>query len=100
MKKYIERNGQTLKVEVYYSLGGLNYFTGRQEKRGYYLSVTPVEIEDHGGYRTETVTLFSGVKELLKEVTRRSKKAETEAEKLAEERMETLINYVLAKQAS
>lgn len=48
MKKYIEVKENSakvthLKIELYYDLGGMNYFTGRAENRGYYLSVTPVE---------------------------------------------------------
>jgi hypothetical protein len=100
MKQYVERNGKTLKVEVYYTLGGLNYFTGRQEKRGYYLSVIPVEIKESNGIRSEICSIFSGAKELILEVKRRSKKAELEASRLAQERMEKLIEYVLSKNAA
>ena len=31
-----------IKAEVYYSIGGLNYFTYKQEQRGYYISISPV----------------------------------------------------------
>ena len=101
MKKYIEIKENPakvthLRIELYYRLGGMNYFTGRTENRGYYLSVTPVErrISD-GGYTSESCTAFSGIKQNVKEVTRKSKKAEIEAEKLATDVVNNLIDYVL-----
>lgn len=80
-----------LKVEVYYSLGGMNYFTYRQEGRGYYLSVTPVE----RGNGFEGFMAFSGIKKLLREVKRKSAKAEAEAESMVEQEKQELIDYVL-----
>lgn len=99
MKKYIEVTENPakithLKIEVYYNLGGINYFTGRAENRGYYLSVTPVERETNGGFVSESYTAFTGIKQCIKQVTRKSAKAEAEAEKIAEDVMENLINYV------
>ena len=97
MKKYIkvnEKPGTThLKIELYYALGGMNYFTGRTESRGYYLSVSPVERK--GG--CESYTSFTGTKILIKAVSRKSAKAEAEAEKIAAGEMENLIKYVCEK---
>ncbi len=101
MEKYIEVKENPakvthLRIELYYSLGGMNYFTGRAENRGYYLSVTPVERRTNdGGYTSESCTAFSGIKQNVKEVTRKSKKAEIEAEKLATDVVNNLIDYVL-----
>lgn len=64
-----------LKFEVYYSLGGYNYFTYKPEKRGYYISLTPVERMERNNVVMEAVSMFSGYKFLLKEVTRQSKSA-------------------------
>jgi hypothetical protein len=97
MKRYEERKNQTLKIEVYYNLGGLNHFTSREEKRGYYLSVTPVERKTEGGITTEKTVAFSGVKVLVKEVKRRSQKSRKEAENLAEDKIEELIEVVLGR---
>ena len=82
MKKYFETNipNKFIKIETYYHKDTMNYFTGRSEVRGYYLSVTPVERAR--GF--ESFTAFTGFKVLLKEVTRASKKAEAEAEAIAE----------------
>lgn len=100
-KEYIRREEVDLKVEVYYQLGGWNFFSGNKETRGYYLSITPVNIEryEDNSIKTVTATAFSGVKTLLKEVTRRSKKAGKEALSLAEEEKERLIKHVLVKNA-
>jgi hypothetical protein len=55
-----------LKVSLYYSLGGANYFTGTNERRGIWLSVSPVTKDDV----SESYTAFTGVKECLKEMAR------------------------------
>lgn len=99
-KKYINVSGNganALKVEVYYHLGGYNVFTYKEEPRGYYLSVSPVEHSNVGGVEMESYTAFSGVKELLVEVKRKSKKQEENAENIAQERVENLVNYVCNK---
>jgi hypothetical protein len=59
-----------LRMEVYYNEGGMNYFSGQSQKRGYYLSATPVKEE--GNFTT--VTAFSGTCQLLLEVKRFSQK--------------------------
>ena len=83
-----------IKVRLYYNLGGMNYFTGRAEDRGYYLSVTPVYREDRGGCICETFGAFRGTKVCLVRVNRRSKKASDEAFELMKERADDLIKFV------
>lgn len=80
MKKYLklkpnDKRSTDLKLDLSYSLGGLNVFTYKQERRGYYLIITPVERDGI----MEGFTAFSGSKVLLKEVNRQSAKAEQEA---------------------
>ena len=99
MKKYIElqektRNATHLLIELRYNLGGFNYFTYKEEPRGYYLSVSPVALEQREGYTLESFTAFTGTKYLVKEVARKSAKAEKEAEQRAQELEKALINYV------
>jgi len=60
----------TLDVEAYYSLGGMNYFTGRPEPRGYWVSIQPVNVD---GYCT-SFTAFTGIKYFVKEAARFSQK--------------------------
>ena len=89
MKKYIPVEGKKdvnfIKVHTFYDLGGMNVFTGKPGKRGYYVSCTPVFRDTRGtGVMMESVILGSGYKQLCKEVTRQTKKAEAEAEQIAE----------------
>lgn len=95
MKKYIAvkenpKHVNYLKIETYYSLGGTNVFTGRIETRGYCLSVVPVERNGN----CESFTAFTGIKQVIKPVKRKSQKAEAEAEKIAENYIPGLIDYV------
>ena len=103
MKNYIPVNTNDkrithLKCEVDYSLGGINYFTSRNEPRGYYVHVSPVERREeiYGGRNiiSEGYMCFSGVKQLVKEVSRKSAKAQAEAEKIAETVFPALIEHV------
>ena len=99
--KYIPAKGHkvnSLRVELYYSLGGMNYWTYKQDGRGYYLSVTPVERTQHNGYMTEGYTMGSGVKMLIKEVNRKSAKVAAEAEVLAQPHIQELIDYICNKE--
>lgn len=57
-----------LEVDLYYSKGGTNHFRGVEGKRGYYLSVQPVRIED--GFIDMVPS--KGKKMLLEEAGRRS----------------------------
>ena len=82
------------KIEVYYHLGGINYFTYKTEPRGYYLSITPVYKENRGGYNMESYTAFTGIKKCIKTVTRKSIKAEAEAEKTARELLPDFLEYM------
>lgn len=55
-----------LRVTVRYNEGGISYLTGNASRRGYYLHVTPVEID--GDF--EIAKLYSGAKGLIEEATR------------------------------
>ena len=87
-----------LKVELYYSMGGWNYFTSQQEPRGYYLSVMPVKKwRSETGCTCEQFVAFQGVRTLIKAVARKSKKAESEAIALAENKEQELIEHIKEK---
>ncbi len=96
-KEYIEREGQTLSISIFYDLGGTNYFSGEINRRGYYMAVRPVSVSrsEDGRVMTESSIMFNGTKMLLVEVNRQSKKAEAEALKKAEENKERLIESVM-----
>ena len=98
-KKYIaivENNHDKcnfVKVYLDYDLGGMNYFSGREKKRGYYLTVLPVE---KGGHM-EGFTAFTGVSELLIECSRKSTKAEQRAIEKAPAYEKFLIDHIVNK---
>ena len=87
-----------LKVEVYYSKGGMNYFSGNSEKRGLYLSVSPVSrsTDESGRYTTESFTAFSGTKRLVKEMVKFSQKA-LDSYEPSKEDIDELTKHVLEK---
>lgn len=99
MKKYIAlapNNAAThLRIDLDYSLGGYNVFTGKSESRGYYLSVMPVTRERVAGATLESFTAFSGIKQCIKPVSRKSEKAARDAENVAASFENDLIQFVL-----
>jgi hypothetical protein len=101
LKEYVKWEGfpQELKVQVYYDKGGWNVFSGDKEKRGYYLSVTPVSVtrREDGSVLMEETSAFSGIKILIKEVNRRSKKRSKAAVKEAQSEKKRLIEQVIVK---
>ena len=106
MKKYMPikptENENSLYLEVLYSKGGYNWYNGDSERRGYYLHCTPVllktdSLSNGTEYSTSTVTLGKGYKLLLKEVGRRSEKSENEANILAEEKVDFIVEKVCGR---
>lgn len=66
----LEGNCTHIEIELFYSKGGMNYFTNSNERRGLYLSVQPVTISQNSkGY-----TIFTGVKQFVKEMQKFSQK--------------------------
>lgn len=95
MRKYLEVKNPTkyathIKIELYYNKGGFNCFTYRDEKRGYYISVVPVARD---GFM-ESYTAFTGIKQCIKEVNRKSEKAYNSAMDSSGEFLPGLIDYV------
>lgn len=83
-----------LRIEFVYSLGGYDCWNHKNEKRGYYLSVSPVS---RNGY-FESYSAFSGCKKLIKSVSRQSRKAKSEAEMIMESEKSGLIDYICKKE--
>lgn len=79
-------------VEVYYSKGGMNYFTGSVERRGYYLSVQPLSKSTN----SYSYTAFTGIKQLVREAGRFSPKALNEFV-VDYEMMNTMVAHVMEK---
>jgi len=82
----------TLRVELYYSLGGWNFFTGTKEGRGLYVQVTPMEIGD--GFTS--FTAFEGVKQLMLE-TKRFNQKQLDEFVPDNSRVQVLISHVVGK---
>lgn len=80
-----------LSVKVNYNLGGINYYTGNRDGRGYFLSVMPVTLAD--GMRS--FIMFQGIKKFLLSVKRKSDKALAQAEALAVPETQKLVDYCL-----
>lgn len=101
IKMYINVKGsdsQKIKIETYYFKGGQNWFNGRFEERGYYLSAILVGITERDGYIVESYsTPSSGYKMLIMSATRASKKQEDIADKMAIEDMNILIDKICAE---
>ena len=103
MKKYEKIEGtenKYLKFEVDYQKGGMNYWNGSNEKRGYYLCVRIVERSksDSTGFVSESFMMFSGTKKLLMEVGRQSEKKYKECIELSKLHEQELKDYILKKE--
>ena len=100
-KEYIEIKDNPkathLKVSLYYSKGGMNYFTGTNERRGIWLSVSPVTrtVYPEGG-SSEGYTAFTGVKECLKEMARFNQNT-FDRFSIPETNLERMIDHVCIK---
>lgn len=95
MKKYVKTNipdATHIKFEVVYCRGGMNMFTYKDEPRGIYLSLSPVELKDRGSYMSEIYTAFTGGKTLIKEMARKSDKAVEKAWDKLNDCSEKIIN--------
>lgn len=81
-----------IEVSVYYSKGGINYFTGKDERRGLYLSVTPQE-------RTPTSVGyigFSGIKRFVLEMKKFTPK-KLESYVPTDEEVDEMVKHVIEK---
>lgn len=84
IKKVTGEDCNAIKLRMGYNKGGINYFTYKQEDRGFYLSLTPMKIEKHKlddgrEYETESYMFGSGYRIPTKPITKKSEKAFKEA---------------------
>lgn len=86
-------NPNRLRLSLSYSTGGINYFSYKNEARGYYLHVTPEKVENHGFGNSVSSLLGSGVKDLVLEVSRQSDKQLEIATTIATERAAALLEW-------
>lgn len=91
MELYTTEKGTKLYYRTDYDLGGYNHFTGQNKARGYYLEVRR-NAREFGAF--EDLTQPTGAaRMLLIEVTRKSKKQETNATQMALEKVEEIAQY-------
>ena len=84
-------NATHLKAQIYYALGGSNMFTYENEARGYYVSVCPVKREERDGFTMESFIAFTGLKQCVLPVQRKSAKKMSEAITYFEEHINEFI---------
>ena len=100
IKKYLATTveNQFIKIHLYYSKGGMNYYHGKNERRGYYMSVIPVVRIKGEGYISEQCSPHEGVKYMVLEVARKSDKSFSQAEMLMKDHEDKLVNHVCTAQ--
>ena len=83
---YQNTTGKTLKIRVYYTKGGVNFWNGKTNGRGVYVSVMPVEIShSESGYSSESWMMGQGMAAFVLPLARKNDKAiEAVAEKIDE----------------
>lgn len=93
--KVVKGNANTLRVKLMYDIGGMNYFSGNNERRGLYISVSPITINKSscGKFNTISYNGFTGSKIFVKEMKRFSKKT-LETFQPDAEQLQRLIEYV------
>lgn len=86
MKKYLATTtpNKFIKVELYYNKGGETEWARRISPRAYMLHISAVEKREVSGVVLESYCPSDSKKLILKDVVRASKKAEKEAEEIAE----------------
>jgi hypothetical protein len=85
-----------IKVHLYYEIGGMNYFHGTVNKRGYYVSIMPIKLAEY----SETMSLFgktSGGKVLLEETSRFNAKRFSQLEPLAQTKVDEFAELFMSK---
>lgn len=94
----LKGNGfNSIEVEVTYDKGGYSYFSYEPKKRGYYLRIQPLTIKECDGYTSESFMAFSGVRDFILEVGRRSNKSEKLAKEMVIEKWNEYQDYILRK---
>lgn len=81
-----------IEIKLYYHIGGMNYFSGETLRRGYYVSVTPIEKTN----KMRCFQSFSGSATLIKPAKRFSQK-ELDSLAVDRETIRALLEHVRDK---
>lgn len=92
----LKGNGfNAIEIEVTYDKGGYNYFNYEPKKRGYYLRVQPLNVSELGSGYVKQFVAFTGVRDFILEVGRRSAKAEKLAKEMVLSKWDEYRDYIL-----
>lgn len=91
--RYVEVEGNTYEVEVYYIMGGYSYLNGRTSTRGYYFSITPATRSTSNGVQWSESHPQRGIRTMLQASNRYS---ETSLQRIAYNVFYNLDAYPLA----
>lgn len=87
----------TLRVKLYYAIGGMNYSTSSKVERGLKINASPLNVsENKDGYRSTIYTGFSGVVKHVKNMARFSQKTFNNFEPEAED-VQQVIDWCVNK---
>ena len=86
-----------LRLTIYYSKGGINYCTYKNEERGYYFSLTPEYATTHCGTECVMCVPMNGFKELVLPVNRQSKKQYEKAKSMMDKIIEGWVKPWVAE---
>lgn len=70
VRDYPQGFGKVVRVTVSYRKGGLNYFTYKEDKRGYWLHIQPMRISSGDGFTTSDYNPRDGYRMFLQEAVR------------------------------
>lgn len=99
MKKLLKTNKPDtfIEVELYYCKGGRSEYEREKNPRSYRLSVEPVKVEQCYGYTMTTGSPSDGIILILSRPARASKRAEADAETIAEKIYKAYALQIAAK---
>ena len=98
MIEVVKGDATHIEIELYYNIGGMNYFTGENLERGLKLSVRPVRksVSECGEFSTTSYTAFSGISKHLLTMARFNKKT-LDTFVVDDETINQLVNIVKIK---
>ena len=87
---------ETIEVKVSYLKGGMSFYDYTTHPRGYWLQVTPLEIEDSacGNFKMTKYMFGSGKKYFVSEASRFSQKALERAANQARDMMDAAVSLL------
>lgn len=96
VKSTVDDDTTHIEITLFYDEGGINYYNYKTNSRGYYLTFTPVTIEEG----SKSFMMFSGFKKLVQQTARFNQKKFDELVESyrqdVEARCQEQINHLIA----